>query len=231
MAVKTLANDDLGKVTDLAVDLRSGRVVHVIVSSGGFLGIGDELSAVPPGAFHYDAEKEVLHLNTTKEALQAAPHFKPGAWPNLGDPAYIGSVYRSYGLEPYYGDAAQRSPRRDRAGDPDYRGTDRDDVKDADNTGRNVRDRGGTTLTPLDQGSSEADVNAARAIRKAILDQEGLSVNARNVKVIVRDGRVTLRGPVNSEAEKRRIADIAGQTVQAQNVVNDLEVKRDTDHE
>ena len=47
-------SEHLGKVENLVVDLSAGRVVEVIVASGGFLGIKDELSAVPPQAFRFD---------------------------------------------------------------------------------------------------------------------------------------------------------------------------------
>lgn len=96
--------------------------------------------------------------------------------------------------------------------------------KDADNSARNVRDRDDQTLTPLDQGNSEADVDTTAQIRKEILAGENMSVNARNVKVITRDGRVTLRGPVNSANEKRIIGDIALRILKTDNVDNQLEV-------
>src|SRR5689334_3947743 len=41
MTIKNNQNEKLGKVEDLAVDVESGRVVQVILSTGGFLGIGD----------------------------------------------------------------------------------------------------------------------------------------------------------------------------------------------
>ena len=71
---------------------------------------------------------------------------------------------------------------------------------DADDTGVNVRDRGTGTLTPEEQGGEAADVKVTAAIRRAIVNDHSLSVNAHNVKIITRDGIVTLRGPV----EKRR---------------------------
>ncbi len=52
-----------------------------------------------------------------------------------------------------------------------------------------------------------------------------MSVNARNVKIITRNGRVTLRGPVNTVEEKTLIGDIANRIVTADNVDNQLEVK------
>ena len=47
------------------------------------------------------------------------------------------------------------------------------------------------------------------AIRKAVVDDDTLSTYAHNVKIITRDGRVTLRGPVRSAAEKEAVAGIA----------------------
>ncbi len=52
-----------------------------------------------------------------------------------------------------------------------------------------------------------------------------MSLNARNVKIITTDGRVTLRGPVDSAQEKRMIGEIADRVVRAENVDNQLEVK------
>jgi hyperosmotically inducible periplasmic protein len=97
--------------------------------------------------------------------------------------------------------------------------------KDADNTARNERDKDGKTLTPTDQGESEADLAISRAIRKALVDDDSLSVNAENVKVITRDGVVTLRGPVASAVEKARVVEIAEHATGVTSVVDELEVK------
>ncbi len=61
---------------DLAVDVESGRIVQVILSTGGFIGIGDTLTAVPPGALHHDVAQKVLHLDADKEKLKSAPKFE-----------------------------------------------------------------------------------------------------------------------------------------------------------
>ena len=92
-----------------------------------------------------------------------------------------------------------------------------------DDTGRNVRDRDGTTLTPMDQGTSEADVERTRQIRAAITANDAMSMQARNVKVITRDGVVTLRGPVSSAKEKADIDAIAHRAGAAR-VDNQLEI-------
>jgi len=84
--------------------------------------------------------------------------------------------------------------------------------KPADNSAKNVRDRDNATLTPADQAKgSDADVKMTQEIRKAVVDDGALSMNAHNVKIITLGGQVTLRGPVNSQAEKTKIASIAAQ--------------------
>jgi hyperosmotically inducible periplasmic protein len=94
-----------------------------------------------------------------------------------------------------------------------------------DNTGRNERDRAGDTTTPPDQQENQADVRITADIRKAILDDKGMSVNAQNCKVVTQNGVVTLRGPVDSQAEKDSIEAKARAVTGVTSVVNELEVK------
>jgi osmotically-inducible protein OsmY len=94
-----------------------------------------------------------------------------------------------------------------------------------DNTGRNVRDSGGGTLTPMDQSEKEADVTLTQQIRKAVVDDDTLSTTAKNIKIVTVDGVVTLRGPVDNEQERTRIVAKAEQLAGAKNVKNQLEVK------
>jgi len=94
-----------------------------------------------------------------------------------------------------------------------------------ENTERNVRDRDDANLTPVDQLESEGDINITAAIRQAVIKNELLSVNAHNIKIITRNGVVTLRGPVESEAEKMKLQDIAKQTPGVTQVNNELEHK------
>ena len=96
---------------------------------------------------------------------------------------------------------------------------------DADNSDRNNRDRSGSTVTPLDQGGSEADRDVTRLVRQRIVDQDGFSVNAKNVKVITQNGVVTLRGPVASLEEKTQIAAITAEAAGVKRVDNQLEVE------
>jgi osmotically-inducible protein OsmY len=97
--------------------------------------------------------------------------------------------------------------------------------KPADNTARNIRDRAGDTLTPEDQGGSDSDRNITRSIRRTIMQNDQLSADAKNVKIITVNGKVTLRGPVKNEREAKVIMDAAQSVAPTGAVDNKLEVK------
>src|SRR5882672_3501179 len=67
MSVKNLQEEKLGKVDNFIIDLPAGRILTVVLSSGGFLGLGDELSAVPPTALRYNEARDTVLLDTTKD--------------------------------------------------------------------------------------------------------------------------------------------------------------------
>jgi hyperosmotically inducible periplasmic protein len=96
---------------------------------------------------------------------------------------------------------------------------------DADNTARNVRDRDAVSRTPLDQSEKKSDIETTRQIRKSLVRDKSLSINAKNVKIITRDGEVTLRGPVKSEKERTKIVANAKRIAGAGKVDDQLEVE------
>jgi hyperosmotically inducible protein len=97
-------------------------------------------------------------------------------------------------------------------------------AKDADNTGRNVRDRNDSTLTPGDQGNSEQDIQITKRIRRSLTSDDELSTLAKNVKIITINGKTTLRGPVHSEQEKKAI-ETAAKKAGVSDIDNQLEIK------
>jgi len=94
----------------------------------------------------------------------------------------------------------------------------------ADNTGKNVRDRDERAVTAGDQSNSKDDLRITQAIRRAVVDDKALSTNAHNVKIITRDGIVTLRGPVQSVSEKSSIEAKASHVNGVARVENQLEI-------
>ena len=94
-----------------------------------------------------------------------------------------------------------------------------------ENTEVNARDKANTTLTPEDQKETESDIKITADIRQAIIKNKSLSVDAQNVKIITRNGVVTLRGPVESKKESKKIKKIAKHTPGVLKVDNQLEIK------
>ena len=95
-----------------------------------------------------------------------------------------------------------------------------------DNTDVNTRDRRGeTSTTSDDQAERAVDRTLTQRIRQAIVADESLSTTAKNVKVMMINGVVTLRGPVHSLQEKGSIAATAQHIAGTNNVDNQLEIK------
>lgn len=99
--------------------------------------------------------------------------------------------------------------------------------EDAQNTALNQRDGSDRTKTPFDQGTSEHDRQLAAAIRQAIVADKTLSIAAHNVKIIVRDGEILLRGPVKGEREHQRVVAEALRVSQASSVIDKLDIERE----
>jgi len=93
------------------------------------------------------------------------------------------------------------------------------------NTAVNERDRAPDAMTAGEQSNAKSDVALTRKIRRAVVKDDSLSMLAHNVKIVTANGNVTLRGPVNTEAEKVAIASKAKAIAGAGNVDNQLEVK------
>jgi hyperosmotically inducible periplasmic protein len=95
----------------------------------------------------------------------------------------------------------------------------------SDNTKTNKQDSSKGAVTADQQKENVADREMARKIRQAIVQDKSLSTYAHNVKVIVRDGKVTLKGPVRSEDEKTSIGAKAADVAGADKVQNELTIK------
>jgi osmotically-inducible protein OsmY len=80
--------------------------------------------------------------------------------------------------------------------------------------------------TADNQANSQSDRLTTQKIRKAIMADKSLSTYAHNVKIITVDGAVTLKGPVQTDDEKQKIASDAASVVSADKITNELTVKQ-----
>jgi hyperosmotically inducible periplasmic protein len=94
----------------------------------------------------------------------------------------------------------------------------------ADNTKVNARDRQPSQVTADQQKNNKTDLELTREIRKALVADKSLSTYAHNVKIVARDGKVTLKGPVRSEDEKKIVEAKAAEIAGATNITNQVSV-------
>jgi osmotically-inducible protein OsmY len=92
-------------------------------------------------------------------------------------------------------------------------------------TSLNKRDTSGATTTPIDQSNEKADIDHLAEIRKAVTADEQLSTSSKNVKIMTRAGKVTLRGVVPTTAERQRIEDLARACTATHTIDNQIEVE------
>ena len=93
-----------------------------------------------------------------------------------------------------------------------------------DNSKTNQRDRDKSAATADKQKMSSEDRELTRKIRCAITEDKSLSTYAHNIKIITRDGKVTLKGPVRSGEEKATVLDKATEIAGQGNVTDEMDV-------
>jgi osmotically-inducible protein OsmY len=197
--VENASGETVGEVEDLVVDFISGEILAVVISSGGFLGMADTLSTVPTSAIRYDVTSKSFKTKLTKEQLVKAPNFKKSEWPD-------------------YSEETTRSKLRT------FRDSLSSDVSAPDNTARNKSEVKMDEVDPTDQGNSEGDLKTTKDIRNDIINTD-LSFDAKNIKVITKNGHVTLKGVVKDHSEHESILKIAKSHVAAANLTDDLKMK------
>ena len=74
-----------------------------------------------------------------------------------------------------------------------------------DNTVVNKRDRNAGEVTADKQKTNASDQAMTRKIRQSVMADKSLSTYAHNIKIISRNGAVTLKGPVKSDDEKKNL--------------------------
>jgi opacity protein-like surface antigen len=78
LTVYNQKDESIGEITDLAI--KDHQLDALILSVGGFLGVGEHYVAVSPASVNvrYDSKNDKWQatMSTTKEALKEAPEFK-----------------------------------------------------------------------------------------------------------------------------------------------------------
>jgi hyperosmotically inducible protein len=102
-----------------------------------------------------------------------------------------------------------------------------DPATQPDNTKTNQRDRDPSQATADQQKNDRSDRMLTKSIRRSIMADKSLSTNAHNLKIISQNGTVTVKGPVNSEDERRAvIAKAVAVAGSADKVTDQISVKQ-----
>ena len=94
-----------------------------------------------------------------------------------------------------------------------------------DNTRVDERDRSADEPTADQQKDNRSDRDITQQIRQSIMKDKSLSTYAHNVKIITQNGQVTLKGPVQSEEEKKTVETKAIEVAGHKKVTSELNIK------
>jgi sporulation protein YlmC with PRC-barrel domain len=98
--VVNAADDKLGDIKEIMLDMTTGQVAYAVLAFGGFLGMGEKLFAVPWQALHLDTAAKRFVLNVDKDRLKSAPGFNKDSWPDMSDIGWANSIHTFYGTDP-----------------------------------------------------------------------------------------------------------------------------------
>lgn len=93
------ADEDLGDIKEIMLDMASGKVAYAVLSFGSFLGLGEKLFAVPWKALTLDTVNKRFVLDIDKSRLENAPGFDKDDWPDMADETWAKNVHSYYGSQ------------------------------------------------------------------------------------------------------------------------------------
>ena len=76
---------------------QTGHIAYVVMASGGVLGIGEKLFAVPFEALSLDTSNHRMTLNIEKERIEQAPGFDKNHWPDMANQTWATELHNFYG--------------------------------------------------------------------------------------------------------------------------------------
>jgi len=98
MDVRNDANENLGSVDELVIDVTKGHVKYVALSYGSWFTGGNKLFAVPLSSLtlNHANDKTFFLIHVSQESLKNAPGFDKNNWPNTADANWAQSIDTYY---------------------------------------------------------------------------------------------------------------------------------------
>jgi sporulation protein YlmC with PRC-barrel domain len=115
--VITSDGEHVGKISDIMLDVRSGRVAYAVLSEGGFLGMGTTLHAIPWSALTLDTDEKCFRVDITAQQLKDDPGFDKDHWPSMADATWGAQLHAYYGRSPYWAATREVVQGRESAAD------------------------------------------------------------------------------------------------------------------
>ncbi len=140
--VKSPQGEKLGDIDDIVLTSDGNRIAYAVLASGGFLGLGQKLYAVPWESFQGLGQEGEAILNISKDDLGRAEGFDKNNWPDVADQRWQARNDQAFGARVQTGEYRQegrdtsqwrggatdtRSLRTDRQSDWDPQVSDYDD--------------------------------------------------------------------------------------------------------
>ena len=100
--IKNKANEELGSIHDLMIDCNSGKVAYAVMTSGGFLGMGNKLFAIPFTALQCDRQNQCFVLDASKEKFEEADGFDKDNWPDMANMQWAETTHSRFEAKPYW---------------------------------------------------------------------------------------------------------------------------------
>lgn len=100
--VYTSDGEDVGKISEIMLDVRGGRIAYAVLTSGGFLGMGGTLHAIPWNALTLDTDEKCFRVDITADRIQNDPGFDKDHWPSMADTTWGTSIHQYYNRTPYW---------------------------------------------------------------------------------------------------------------------------------
>jgi sporulation protein YlmC with PRC-barrel domain len=94
--------EDVGKLSDIMLDVCSGRIAYAVLSEGGFLGMGATLHAIPWNALTLDTDEKCFRVDITAKKIKDEPGFDKDHWPSMADFTWGSELHRYYTRDPYW---------------------------------------------------------------------------------------------------------------------------------
>lgn len=98
--VENPEGENLGRIDNLMINLRSGQVEYAVIQFGSFLGMGGKLFAIPFSELHLDPKREIFIINRDREYLSKMPGFDQTHWPDTNEHIYFNDVDNYWGATP-----------------------------------------------------------------------------------------------------------------------------------